>query len=132
MNLNRVCTTDPPLTTSKSADFTLYKGTTFRPTFKFKQSDGTPLPISGKIITFYIVDSDGNSILTVNSSSVTPNGSTILITDDPNGIVDILITDEETSLLSFTSGNWWVTLTYLSGDVFLRGRGNIYLKEPYE
>lgn len=132
MNLNRVCTTEAPPTLSKSADFTLYRDTTFRPAFKFKQSDGTPLPISGKIINFYIVDNENLPILTVSSASVTPNGSTILITDDPNGIVEILITDEETSSLVLTSGYWWVTLTYLSGDVFLRGRGKIYLKEPYE
>lgn len=132
MNLNRVCTTEAPLSTSKSADFTLYKGTTFKPTFKFKQSDNTALPISGKVITFHIVDNDGNSILIINSSSVTPNGSTIVIMDDPNGIVDVLITDEETTSLNLTEGKWWITLTYLTGDVYLRGRGCIFLKQPYE
>ncbi len=132
MNLSRVCTTEAPLSTSKTANFTMYKSTTFRPTFKFKQSDGTALPISGKIITFYIVDSDGNEVLTIDSSTTTVNGSTVLISDDPNGIIEVLITDEETSLLDFSDGNWWITLTYLNGDVFMRGKGCIFLRQPYE
>lgn len=131
MDLTRVCSPATP-TTVESFDFILYKGITFRPIFKFKDSDGTALPISGKIITFHISDKTGIDILTVDSNNITANGSTVVITDDLNGIVEVLITDEETLLLDFDCGYWWITLTLLNGDILLRGKGSIYLKEPYE
>lgn len=131
MELTKVCLPASP-TTTETVDFTLRKRTTFRIVFKFKNPDGTPLPINGKIITFHIESENGNEILTIDSQSITPNGSTIIVTNNLGGVVDVLITDEETSVLNFIKAKWWVTLTLLNGDVFLRGRGSIYLKEPYE
>lgn len=130
MELTKVCLPSTPIT-SESLDFTLYKRITFRPVFKFKDVDGDPLPIAGKIITFHITDEDGVDILTIDSESETENGSTVVIVDDANGIVDVLITDEETSSLEFEEASWWVTLTLLNGDTILRGKGSIFLKEPY-
>lgn len=131
MELTKVCTPRQSPNVD-SLNFTLRKGTTFRPVFKFKDINGDPLSLVGMIITFYIVDEDGDEILIIDSESVTPNGSTVVVVNDINGIVDILITDEETSNLAFDCGKWWVSLTLANGDIFPRGKGSIFLKEPYE
>lgn len=130
MELTRICIPElQPLI--EIVNFTLYKGITFRYQFEFVDENNDPIPISGQVVNFYIVDNEGESIININSSSVSPLGSTISTIDSPNGIVEILITDEETLELSLSSGYWWITLTLSNGDVNMKGKGLIYLKEPY-
>lgn len=132
MNLTRVCSPNEPETVQK-ASLSIYKGTTFRITVSFKQNDGvTALSLTDIVVTFNVVDLDNNTILTVSSDVVNVNGSTVDITDIPGGVADVIITDEDTALFTETEGYWWMTLTLLNGDKLLRGRGNIYIKQPYE
>lgn len=130
MELTRTCIAPSPILQS-SKDFNLYKDITFRPIFKFKDSEGDPLSLVTTVITFYIVSGNGENILTISSTTITPNGSTIVLVDEIGGIIEVLITDEETSELDFKEANWWITLTLLNGDVVLRGKGIITLSEIY-
>lgn len=115
-----------------SADFTIYKRTTFRPVFKFKNPNGSPMSLLNIVVTFYIEDDKAVQILKIDSVLPTLNGSRIIITDVVNGFADLLITDEETSLLQFKKANWWISIALLNGDVFTRGSGDIFLKQPFE
>lgn len=131
MELTRTCITDPPLPVTQTANFTFYKGTTFRAKLTFKNPDQTPLNITGMDIVFNIVEIDGTPTLIVNSTGLTTNNSTITIINANLGQAEVLITDEETSSLDVGELKWWVTLNPLNGDKLLRGKGKILVSNPY-
>lgn len=131
MDLTRVCNSSTSTILTESADFLFYRGTTFRAIVKFKQSNTNPLPISGKVINFTMAKEDGTNILFFSSSLTTSNGSKINIIDDLNGIVEILITDEETQSFVENKAKWWLTLSLLNGDTVLRAKGQIVIKNLY-
>lgn len=132
MDLTRVCSNPLQPEIVKSADFTFYRRTTFRANFSFKDNIGDPLPLTGYTVNLYIVRTDGSPILSLNSNIVNSLGSTILILDSLLGKTQVLITDEETELLVDSEAKWWITISPPNGDELLRGRGNIFIKEPYE
>jgi hypothetical protein len=123
----------PSLTEIKdSVDITLYKGTTFRATFTFKNANETPLDLMYTEILFNFVKKDGTPFLIIQTSNVTSNGSIITIASPPqSGTAELLITDEETTSIDFEQGHWWLTLD-IGSDKLLRGRGKVFIKEPYE
>jgi len=131
MNLTRSCSTEPVTQTEVSLN--VYIGTTFKITVTFYQDDGTtPLDLTLNEVEFNIVNCENEEIISINSSTTTANGSTIVFVDAINGIAEITITDEETLTFSKMKGYWWMTLNLPSGDKLLRGRGNIFIKNPYE
>lgn len=132
MELTKVCNVPIEPEVVNEYEFTLYRRTTFRVLVTFKQPNGNPLDITNYEVKFYIVENDGSSILTILSNSLTLNGSTINILDSINGKVEILITDEETTLITQSVGKWWMTILPLNGDELLRGKGSIKIKNPYE
>ena len=66
------------------------------------------------------------------SNSGLPNITSMKIIEQSEGKAELLITDEDTSLIDFKNGYWWVTLTFPNGDTVLRGKGKVLIKEPYE
>lgn len=131
MNLTRSCSTEPNTQTELSLN--VYIGTTFKITVTFYEDDGTtPVDLTLNQVEFKIVNCENEEIILINSSSSTVNGSTITFIDAINGIAQISLTDEETLEFSKLKGYWWMTLNLPNGDKLLRGRGNIFIKNPYE
>ncbi len=130
MELTRICT---PFIPSNPLTFILYRGITHRSLYYIKDDEGKAMDLTFSIVTFYIVTTEGTEILTIDSNTPTANGSKIIINDAVAGEIEILITDEETSNLPlFDNGRWWITITLTNGDILLKGKGCIYLKEVYD
>lgn len=131
MELTRACTTTPPLEVVESADFKFYRMTTFTAKLTFREPDQSGLDISNMIVEFNVVETDGTVVLNLSSNTVTSNGSTITILDALNGVAEIRITDEETTSLTVGTLKWWMTLNPLNGDKLPRGKGSIFVINPY-
>lgn len=131
MDLTRACTTTPPPVITKSVDFVFYRGTTFRAKFSFKTDTGAPINITNMGITFNVVNDQEVLLFSLNENILGPNGSTINVLNAINGEVEILITDEHTTLLTIGILSWWITLNPINGDKLLRGKGQIEVMNPY-
>lgn len=111
-----------------------YKCSTFSSIFSFFESDGiTPVDLTGVVeIKFHLLEK--NSLVDYLVITLTPTvlGSEITITDAINGIISILITDEETCLFPFYEGKWWISLTYLDGTTLRKAAGILDIREPFE
>lgn len=134
MDLTRVCTTTSPPTIVESADFPIYRFTTFRPRLTFFQpypNNDDGLDITGMTIEMHLVDSEEVSVLDLESGIVTINGSTINVIDATNGNFEVLITDEETTTFEVGKVFWWITLNPGNGDKLLKAKGIMDIKNPY-
>ncbi len=133
MELTRICSPSPPVT-KQFLDLVFYRGTTFRATFTFKDSQNNPLSLTGIEVKFHLLEIKGDEQLIILSSTSSPNtnNSSIIIPTPSNGKANIVFSDEETSLIEFDNARWWLTLTLPNGDVLSRGKGKVEIKEPYE
>lgn len=104
---------------------TIYKGISLSLPFTYKNSDGTPIDLTGKTVVFKLKFGD-----TVTSYTTVANaqGSVVTITDPPDGEFHILITDEETASMELGSGRWWLEL-HDSGNVTLLWRDDVTVED---
>jgi len=133
MELTKVCTVASITTLFSSSQLTFLKGTTFRENIVIKDSNGDPIDLTDNEVTLYLVKVDGTEIFNIGTDlPATTYNSIITKSDAVNGEVEILITDEETFNMDFSSGKWWISLNLLNGDILYKENGSIIVKEPWE
>lgn len=109
---------------------TFYRGVTINLSFTYK-ADGIGVNLSGQTVVFHIRKTGKRiNFLDVSSEgSGTLLGSTLTITNVVGGTFTIHVTDEDTSLMKFDEGTWWITLES-GGNKKLIGRGAITVVVP--
>ncbi len=146
MELTRTCPPFPlPIEYTTSGEFVFRRGTTFRATFGFKLptedssipiEDSNPQPLTNTVVTFHLLEKGKTVEALILSSGDAPHssGSSVTISDSPNGKAVVLITDEYTASIpkTFKAAYWWITLSPSNGDIDFRGKGTVVVKEPYE
>lgn len=115
----------------------LKRKVTYRSTFVLTQPDGDdqiPLPLTNKILVFHLVRSGSVEDYLALSTEDDPNdnGSYLSITDELGGEAELHISDEETALMKFNEGNWWLELKLTNGDSLERGAGSATIRHAYE
>lgn len=95
----------------KTVNFPIYRGITFSRSFTYKAS-GQPVNLSGKNIIFYIrqKNSTTNYLVLNSSNAPTPDGTGVTIISEPNGQFNIKVANEDTALISFDEGTWYIVL----------------------
>jgi hypothetical protein len=104
---------------------TIYRGISLSIPFTYKQSDGTPIDLTGKEIVFKL---RFDEVVTTYNSAPNSYGSAVTITDDVNGEFTVLVTDEETAVMEINSGRWWLEL-HDAGNVDLLFKDDVVVED---
>lgn len=94
---------------------TITKGYTFNLPWEYQNPDGTGIDLTGKSIVFKLIFDDVTYTYT---DVANVYGSLTTVTDEPNGLFTIKITDEETATFEIATGKWALVLRD-GGDDFL-------------
>lgn len=99
----------------------ILRGITYSRVFKFENSDGTPVNLTGMEVVVHLRDVFSTLFVLGSNDAPTALGSEVAITDAVNGEFRFKLTDEETLTAVLTSSNegkWWIEL-HDTGDVDL-------------
>lgn len=115
--------------TRTSATFKFYRGSTFKRTFRLKDTDGDVITLAGATLSFSFryTEQDAPIFEVVSGGDPTDHGSE-LTQPTPNVLeFELTITDEETEAIEFDRGNWWINLI-VGDDKFRRGHGELEIR----
>lgn len=93
----------------------IYRGVTYIETFTYLNPDGSPIDLSGLSVIFGIKGIFDSTLKLTSGDDPTINGSYVELSDAVNGVIRIVIPDEETITAKLTTGSWWLAI----GDVGL-------------
>ncbi len=109
----------------------LERDRTFEKAMTFKAND-VVVNLAGKVIVFHLRKVGAKvDFLTLSTSDTeaNPNGSRLVYTNQTGGAFSLLLTDEETKLLTFDSGTFSLSLEY-SGRKDDLGGGKVKISNP--
>lgn len=104
------------------AKFTVYQGSTFKHSFTV-EGDGVPVDLTNCSIIMNVAPSTGPSLV----YSTTSNH--IVLTDALNGKFTLTITDEETTLFTWSSAKYNIHIEFTNGEVFRLLEGTLKLSK---
>lgn len=105
---------------SSKLDLVIQKGETFRKTFQLKQSNGTPVDLTGASIASQLRKFPKSTIVVdLNASIFSPT----------TGEWQLELTSAETATIGFAYGNYDVEVTFTNGEVVNLVHGSITLRE---
>lgn len=93
---------------------TIYQGTTFRRVIRLTDSAGDPIDLSGATVRMHVRTkiSDTATLL-----ELTEDNGRALVSDAVEGEITLLVSDEDTASLDFTSGVYDLEIEYSNGTV---------------
>lgn len=102
-----------------SGTLQFYRGTKISLTLTYT-ADGTPVPLDGKNVGFHIaLKNDEKDFLNwFSDDGANSYGSILEITDEDAGEFAVAIEAEESALITFDNGRWYLTV---DNEVFGRG-----------
>lgn len=86
----------------------IYRGVTYIETFTYLNPDGSPIDLSATSVIFGIKGIFDNILKLTSGDSPTALGSFVEIQDAVNGVVRVVIPDEETITANLATGTWWL------------------------
>jgi hypothetical protein len=105
-------------------DLKIYKGSTYRKSFQWIDSNGSPMVLTGCAIKMQIRDYLGSGTVLIELS--TANGR-IVIVDAVLGKWQLVLTAVETGLLDFTRAVYDLDITFPSTEVHTPIKGDVVL-----
>lgn len=110
------------MTTPAKLKFVIYQGATFRKRLTWTvQATGTAIDLTGCMARMHIraklPDTATLLVLTTENDRITLGGAA--------GTVDLFISDEDTALITWTSGVWDLEIAHPNGDVTRLAEGSV-------
>lgn len=95
-------------------NLTIYQGATFKRVMRLKDSANAAIDLTGSTVRMHVraTMSDTTTIIELDED----NGRAV-VSDAENGEITLLISDEDTALLDFTSGVYDLEIEYSNGTV---------------
>lgn len=104
-----------------------YQGIAFSKIFEYTDSTGTPINLTGKIISIKFKGVFPTQLELFSNGGTSTLGSSFLITDAVNGKLTLQISLEETLTATLgNSGKWWIELEDGTGLIWI---DNVLVKE---